>query len=139
MTDFIKDVGISYNINNIKAESITNFSSVIIKPCRLCIYFRVLEGDLAACAYMCKMECFRIEYYIQSTKRRNKFSKCFQFLEYILFCILSKYSVVPVIKEYYTFLAFQTLHFIIISLIGIAIILPTFLPSIFRELLCYNH
>ena len=33
MTDFIKDVGISYNIKNNKAESITNFSSVIIKPC----------------------------------------------------------------------------------------------------------
>jgi hypothetical protein len=27
MTDFIKDVGISYNIKNNKAESITNFSS----------------------------------------------------------------------------------------------------------------
>ena len=72
----------------------------------------------------------RILYTIQNTKRRNKFSKCFQFSEYLLFCILSKYSVVPAIKEYYTFLAFQTLHFIIISLIGIAIILPTF------ELLC---
>ena len=34
MTDFIKDVGISYNIKNNKAESITNFSSVIIKPCK---------------------------------------------------------------------------------------------------------
>ena len=84
----------------------------------------------------------RILYTIQNTKRRNKFSKCFQFSEYLLFCILSKYSVVPIIKEYYTFLpeflAFQTLHFIIISLIGIAIILPTFVPSIFQELLCYK-
>ena len=81
MTDFIKDVGISYNINNIKAESITNFSSVIIKPCRLCIYFRVLEGDRAACTYMCKMECFRIEYYIQY-KTRNveiNFKNAFNF------------------------------------------------------------
>jgi hypothetical protein len=34
MTDFIKDVGISYNIKNNKIQSITNFNFPrLIKPC----------------------------------------------------------------------------------------------------------